>query len=145
MLDIRFGWGEEPGSAEQKYEVEEYFFDVREDASDDKLDNCVPGYLRMTISTPPIKDPAKEFLDYAQDQHDQIKQKGMGKMSVFKGGDAGQSLLDISFKGGWVTNISMYGGRRSEGFSFEVEIVASEITVSGTTFIHHGRAKHTVA
>ncbi len=145
MLDIRFGWGEKPGTDDLIYAVTDYSFDVREDASDDKLDNCIPGFIRMVIKAPLVKDPAKDFLEYALDQYDQVKKKGAGKLSVFKGRDVGQSLLDISFKRGWVTSLTMYGTPKDEGFNFVVEIAAAEVTVSGTTFIHHGRDKHTNA
>ncbi len=139
-MHIMFGFGSE--NPELKYHVTNYSLSVGTIAGDTKLANAVPGELSLTIELPPSANPYTDFLSFAVDQHNTAKDKGAGKLAVFKGEDVGESLQEITFKNGWITDLDMGTSEVDERFTISLRIAAATMNVSGVAFIHRGRGEH---
>ena len=136
-MHIVFGWGDE-----QNYHVVNYSLSLGTVSGDTKLANCVPGEISMVIELPPDANPAQEFLAFAVDQHNTASDKGSGKIIVFKGKDVGESLQEVAFNQGWITDIDLSVSEHDEKFNISVRIAAADVTVSGINFMHRGRGEH---
>ena len=132
-----FGFGDEA-----TYHVTNYSLSVGTVAGDTKLANCVPGELSVNIELPPDALPAAEFLELAKDQHNTAKEKGKGKLVIFKGEDVGESLQEITFEKAWITDLDMGSSEMDERFNISMRIAAASVTVSGVVFEHRGRGEH---
>ena len=124
------------------YHVTNYSFSLGTVSGDTKLANVVPGELSVNIELPPEANPAEAFLAFAVDQHNTAKDKGKGKLSVFKGADVGESLQEIEFWSAWITDIDVSVSEMDEKFNVSLRIAASAVLISGVEFIHRGRGEH---
>lgn len=139
---VVFGWGESPSADDMKYTVLQYQFSVSTMEGDTRPANCVPGEIDLTLELPPTPNPAQDFLNFATQQHTAAAEEGAGKIAVYKGKDAGESIQEVSFKQGWIVDIGLGAGMHDEMFTVTLRIAASEVTVSGVNFIHNKRKEH---
>ena len=140
---MRFGWGDNPGPKEMKYSVTNYSLSIDTQGDTTKIANCVPGEICLTIEIPDTeKNPAAEFIGFAVDQHNTAKDKGKGKISVYRGEDVGESIQEISFKKGWITDLDLGSSVHDSKSVINLRIAAAEVTVSGISFMHRGRNEH---
>ena len=124
------------------YHVTNYSFSLGTVSGDTKLANVVPGELSLNLELPPEANPAEAFLQFAVDQHNTAKDKGAGRLSVFKGADVGESLQEIEFSKAWITDIDVSVSEMDEKFNVSLRFAAAEMTISGVMFSHRGRAEH---
>lgn len=124
------------------YHVTNYSFSLGTVSGDTKLANVVPGELSVNIEMPAEANPGAALLGFAVDQHNTAKDKGKGKLTVFKGESVGESIQIIEFEKAWITDIDMSVSEIDEKFNIALRLAASKVTVSGTPFVHRGRGEH---
>jgi hypothetical protein len=127
---------------EKTYRVVNYSVSVGTVSGDTKLANCVPGELSLTVELPPSANPAAEFLGFAVDQHNIAKDKGQGTLTVFKEEGVDESLKEIAFKQGWITDLDMATSEMDDKFNVSLRIAAADMVISGVQFNHRGRGEH---
>jgi hypothetical protein len=109
-----------------------------------QLADCIPGSITVSLEIPPKASPAKDFFNFARTQHASAKTKGKGQISVFKGHDdkkEGQAIQTITFDKAWFSDIATSVSEHDDNFNFNVNFVATEVTVSGEKFKHDAREK----
>jgi hypothetical protein len=122
--------------------VTNYSFSLGTVSGDTKLANVVPGELSVNLELPPVANPAAAFLQFAVDQHNTAKEKGQGRLSVFKGADVGESPQEIEFTDAWITDIDVSVSEMDEKFNVSLRIAAANMVISGVQFSHRGRGEH---
>lgn len=109
-----------------------------------QLADCIPGSINISLEVPPKASPAKDFFNFARTQHANAKVKGKGQISVFKGRDdkkEGQAIQTVTFDKAWFSDISTSVAEHDDSFIFNLNIIATEITISGEKFLHDARQK----
>ena len=102
-----------------------------------------PAEICITIELPDTtKNPAAEFLAFAVDQHNTAEKKGAGKISVFQGENVKESIQEISFKKGWITDLDLGSSVHDSKSVINLRIAAADVTVSGINFKHRAREEH---
>jgi hypothetical protein len=140
---MKFGWGDNPDPKQMKYIVTSYSLSLDTGGDTTQIGNCRPGEICFTIEIADIeKNPAAEFLGYAADQHNTASEKGAGKISVFQGENVKESIQEISFKHGWITDLDLGSSIHDSASVINLRIAAAEVTVSGIAFEHLERKKH---
>ncbi len=107
-----------------------------------QLADCIPGTINVSIEVPPKASPAKDFFNFARTQHASAKTKGKGQISVFKGHDGkkeGQAIQTVTFEKAWFSDLSTNVSEHDDEFIFNINFVATTITVSGEKFEHDAR------
>lgn len=140
---IKFGWGDNPDPKQMKYKVNNYSLSIDTEGDSTQIRNCVPGEINLTIEIPDTeKNPAAEFLAYAVDQHNTADKKGAGKISVFQGENVRESIQEITFSKGWITDLDLGSSVHDAATIISLRIAAAEVTVSGIKFAHNARLRH---
>lgn len=109
-----------------------------------QLADCIPGSINVSLEIPPKASPAKDFFNFAKTQHANAKTKGKGQISVFKGRDdkkEGQAIQTVTFDKAWFSDIGSSVSEHDDTFHFNINFVATEITISGEKFKHDAREK----
>jgi hypothetical protein len=124
------------------YHVTNYSFSLGTVSGDTKLANVLPGELSVNLEMAPEANPGELFLQFAVDQHNTAKDKGQGRLTVFKGADVGESVQVIEFKDAWITDIDMSVSEMDEKFNVSLRFAAANVSISGVAFTHRGRGEH---
>jgi len=104
--------------------------------------DCIPGVINVNLEIPPKASPGKDFFSFARSQHANAEKKGKGQITVFKGHDKkkeGQAIQTVTFDKAWFSDISSTVSIHNDDFNFNLNIIATEVSISGEKFVHDGR------
>jgi len=99
--------------------------------------NCIPDRsFSVSIEVAPdVKaKPLTKLLEFARDQHDTAKDKGKGKLVVYKGEKAKAIIQVVEFEYACITDISSHVMAGSEHFSFSLSIKPGVLKISDQEF-----------
>lgn len=120
-------------------------FDVElESAGSEKLADCIPTKLSVEVEVPQKASPAKDFFNFARNQHSNSKTKGNGQISVFKGHDdkkEGQAIQTIKFDKAWLERVTHRVEEENDEFVFNLDFVVTSLSISGEDFKHDARER----